>query len=565
MNRAHISSRCRLRARGLALAAAFVAALVASANAPAATVFVFTGRGWGHGIGLSQYGTAGFAEQGWTHADILKRYYTGAAVTGGFPNPVVKVLLASARPSVVVASDAAFTLAGDPLAAGSYTVTPGNGTITVARTGFAKTVASPGIFSPDTAPLKLGGVAYRGDLIAASSVAGTSLSVLNTVRRESYLRGVVPREMPSSWHAEALKAQAVAARSYAIAVGGHCSWPVTGEPVLCADVRDQVYGGVATETAATKAAVQATAGEVVTYGGEAAATYFFSTSGGKTATKADEWGGLAVPYLVSVADPYDTVSPHHFWGPQDAETDCAGTSPDCVFTAAQVQDRLGLAAPLVDVEVTARNGSSRVATLTMRTAITTSTFNGAAARTGFGLRSTWFYVGVLGLTRSAATVTYGGGMTLFGLTRSGGTSGWGIASLQQRRYGEIAWTAVLTPLPNGSWSSRRTPRIATDFRVVSGNAVGPAHRVYVRTSVTAKAPGPPYTRVTGSIEPAKRDVAVTLERRRNDGTWTLVARKTTNAQGGFAFSVTRPGTYRARADAGAGYLAGARAVTIPAA
>ena len=133
---------------------------------------------------------------------------------------------------------------------------------------------------------------------------------MNVVGLEAYLQGVVPREMPSAWPPEALKAQAVAARSYALATrAGRRAFD------LYADVRSQVYGGVAAEEPATTTAVDATAGQVVLYDGKVATTFFFSTSGGRTASAADAWSGEPVPYLVSVADPYDDASPYHDWGP----------------------------------------------------------------------------------------------------------------------------------------------------------------------------------------------------------------------------------------------------------
>src|SRR4029453_7120150 len=89
--------------------------------------------------------------------------------------------------------------------------------------------------------------------------------------------GVVARESPSSWPLEALKAQAVTARTYAITT----SKAGTGFDQY-ADTRSQVYGGVAAESIATNAAVAATGGQVVTYDGAPVVTYFFSTSGGRT-------------------------------------------------------------------------------------------------------------------------------------------------------------------------------------------------------------------------------------------------------------------------------------------
>ena len=130
--------------------------------------------------------------------------------------------------------------------------------------------------------------------------------------------------MPSAWPPEALKAQAVAARSYALA-----NLAKGKDYDLYADTRSQVYGGLDAEVPATNDAVDATKGEVVLYDGKVANTLFFSTSGGRTASAA-ETTGTGVPYLVSVVDPYDTASPYHDWGP-------------VLFDAAKVAKQLKLA------------------------------------------------------------------------------------------------------------------------------------------------------------------------------------------------------------------------------
>ena len=103
--------------------------------------------------------------------------------------------------------------------------------------------------------------------------------------------------MPYIWHPEALKAQAVAARSYALATR-----KTGGAFDLYPDTRSQVYLGIDHEKPSTNAAVDATAGQVVLYEGQVAKTFFFSTSGGRTASAEDVWGA-AVPYLVSVRRP----------------------------------------------------------------------------------------------------------------------------------------------------------------------------------------------------------------------------------------------------------------------
>ena len=121
----------------------------------------------------------------------------------------------------------------------------------------------------------------------------------------------MPDESPPSWPLEALKAQAVAARTYALATRK----PGAGFD-LYPDTRSQVYGGVAAEEASTNQAIAATRGEVVTYQGVPVVTYFFSTSGGRTEdVENTPLGNEPRPWLKSVDDPYDDASPRHRWGP----------------------------------------------------------------------------------------------------------------------------------------------------------------------------------------------------------------------------------------------------------
>src|SRR5258708_29963856 len=98
--------------------------------------------------------------------------------------------------------------------------------------------------------------------------------------------------MPSTWAAEALKAQALAAGSYALATRR-----VAAPYDVYSDTRSQMYLGIGQETGAATSAVDATKGQVVLYGGKIATTFFFSTSGGETASSLDIWG-TALPYLI---------------------------------------------------------------------------------------------------------------------------------------------------------------------------------------------------------------------------------------------------------------------------
>jgi stage II sporulation protein D len=125
---------------------------------------------------------------------------------------------------------------------------------------------------------------------------------------EAYVRGVVAAEMPASWPKAALEAQAVASRTFAITddAGG-------SRFDVYSDTRSQVYLGKAAETSASNEAVRATAGQVVTYDGKPAITYFFSSSGGRTESIQNAFLGAAPePWLKGVLDPYDGGPLHHW-------------------------------------------------------------------------------------------------------------------------------------------------------------------------------------------------------------------------------------------------------------
>jgi len=133
-------------------------------------------------------------------------------------------------------------------------------------------------------------------------------STVRDVPLEQYVRGVVSAEMPASWPLAALEAQAIASRTYALtAHAGGSRFDVY------ADTRSQVYLGKAAETAQTNAAVVDTAGQIVTYDGQPAITYFFASSGGITEDVQNVWpGSEPEPWLVGVPDPYDT-GPQFDW------------------------------------------------------------------------------------------------------------------------------------------------------------------------------------------------------------------------------------------------------------
>ena len=148
-------------------------------------------------------------------------------------------------------------------------------------------------------PLELNGKTYRGAL--EFHPQGSGFVCINVVPLEEYLRGVVPLEMGRHEESrlEALKAQAVAARTYSV----KRVLSRTNELFdLYASVQDQVYGGAAAEHAMSDRAIRETAGILLLYGDSLALTYYHSTCGGKTASRHEVWGGAPVPYLISAPD-----------------------------------------------------------------------------------------------------------------------------------------------------------------------------------------------------------------------------------------------------------------------
>ena len=236
-------------------------------------MLVFVGHGWGHGIGMSQYGAYGYAQHGWTYDQILAHYYTGTTL-GPAPTNRVRVLLAQGKASLSVSSKTPFKLTDGSktartLPAGTYTLGPGP----AVKLNPAKHAAG----DDRHADLRAGRAAGSRSGSARSTAARWSsrlvagkLQAVNTLGLDAYVQGVVSREMPASWDAEALDVQAVAARSYALA-----NLNKSGSFDVYSDTRSQVYGGVAAEEPSTNQAVEDTAGQVVLYDGKVADTLFF--------------------------------------------------------------------------------------------------------------------------------------------------------------------------------------------------------------------------------------------------------------------------------------------------
>ena len=422
----------------------------AAAKGASAPVFLLQGAGWGHGVGLSQWGAFAQARAGRSAADILAFYYPGTT-QGRVPATTVRVLLRPAAPQVIVSSTAPFSVrdAGGAThsVSGPLALDP---SLTLDVDGAPTPLAGPLTISPAAgALLSLAGKPYRGRLQVSST--GSALEVVDVVGLEAYLRGVVPGEMPRTWPAAALQAQAIAARSYTLAsrVEGR-AWDVFP------DGRSQQYLGAAAETPETTAAVAATAGVVLLYGGSVATTFYSASSGGRTAAGSEAFG-VDVPYLPSQPDPWDAGSPFHAWKPR-------------TYTGQQLAAGLGLHAPVVDVQARL-TASSRVASLLVTAADgTTLGITGAEARRRLGLRSTAFRLGTLRFVTPPSPTSAGVPVRLSGVARD-------VAPALLERLGhDGSWVAVVRRLrvaADGTFATVVRPAETTTYRLSAAGLPGP--------------------------------------------------------------------------------------------
>ena len=349
---------------------AVAAALAVPAQAPAGD-WTVKGRGFGHGVGMSQYGALGFAQDGGTYREILRHYYTGVEIANT-QTVNVRVLIATALPSIgVTSAEAACGATLDPKQIYSFRLE--SGAVSLRRPNGSELAGcgQEGVATGGSSVVFSGAGVYRGDLRARN--VGGALFAINKVGIEEYVQGVIPNESSPSWPQAALRAQAVAARSYALATR------IDGDGYdLYDDTRSQTYRGVSSETPSTNEATRATALEVITSGGDPLAAYFFSSSGGRTENSEFGFsGGSPRSFLKSVPDPYDDVSPYHQWTLR--------------FTQAQMEAELAglFGGNLKRVEILKTGVSPRIVEARVVGSQSSSVVSGATLQYRLGMRSTW--------------------------------------------------------------------------------------------------------------------------------------------------------------------------------
>jgi SpoIID/LytB domain protein len=362
---------------------------------PASGKFTVSGHGYGHGHGMSQWGAQGAALKGLGYRDIVEFYYPGT--TWGRAAKKVRVLIsADTSPDVVVAarhglsvhdlgSGSTYRLPTD-LGADRWRLTTDGQNRDVVEydagsgwrswsPGGSATLQGQGEFRAKgalTLSTPSGTRVYRGWLRAAKPTpTSTDRDTVNLVKMDSYVKGVVPSEVYTSWAPAALEAQSVAARTYA-AFEREANRDRYYQ--ICDTSSCQVYGGKDREVSSTNAAVDATSREILTYGGKPAFTQFASSSGGWTS-----YGGQ--PYLPAKEDPYDDApgNPVHSWS--------------TTLKASTIENAYSSLGRLKLIRVTSRDGNGqwqgRIVSMTLHGSKHDVLLSGDSFRSRFGLRSTW--------------------------------------------------------------------------------------------------------------------------------------------------------------------------------
>jgi SpoIID/LytB domain protein len=376
---------------------------------PSSRTLKVSGLGYGHGIGMSQFGAEGMGELGKSYRQIMKFYFPGTSFAQTKPTHEITVGLSGVvrstpQGSAVVVNARSGLQANNrgsaidlPRRAGgkdvtSYRVVRGGNGLSLYAVSTAKAVkvkgglsgavtwqTDPGILDSKVAVSTSsdGKRLYRGYLEVKKG--SSSVLAISRLRLEDYLRSVVSHEVPSSWTAAALRAQAVAARSYALmsqatARATHRSYDI------CDTTYCQAYGPIGGESRAESRAVKSTKGVYLRSAGQPVLAMFSSANGGYSVA-----GGR--PYLVAQPDPYDgVVTGTANWGHQWQTSIGAGS----------IERSWPQIGRLQKVKVLGRDGNGqwggRVLSVGLVGSKSTVTVSADSFRWALGLKSTWWTI-----------------------------------------------------------------------------------------------------------------------------------------------------------------------------
>lgn len=267
------------------------------------------------------------------------------AAAAPYTDRTIQIAIARRVQGLLVEPEAAFVLRDHE---GTHELLPGR------QYEFESPMTAPAVLeaSAPGGTIKVGSKLYRAKLIVRPD-EGKTLTAIAEMSMENYLLGVLPYEMQPDWPLEALKAQAVVARTYAYYnLGKHRKAGFD----LTADTSSQVYGGLGRENDVVRQAVRTTRGEVLGYGGEILQVYYHACCGGQTSDASVVWGGKSPPPLRGVKDKWCAKSPYYKW--------TAYFTTPAVLAAASSTRLIG--GKLRSIKVGARDASGQVKTFSIR-------------------------------------------------------------------------------------------------------------------------------------------------------------------------------------------------------
>jgi len=374
--------------------------------------FLFKGRGNGHGLGMSQWGARGRASAGQDYKKILATYYAGTRIDTRDTSGMVRVALTDdpldlGRPWPHLFGQGAFVAgplsvdglpqlqADDGSALGFEANASGQPSAVVMRAdgsrgtavviGQSLTIRTTNPAGLRTNIMQIMGGDFRSGaeqrryagVLQIIPKGGASILPVNVLSMEEYLKGVVPAEMPPYWGIEALKAQAIAGRTFAVHKLG-----AGGDFDLRASESDQAYSGLTDQRAESSAAVDGTRGQVLTYQGQLITAFYMASDGGHTESSEYRFVTWShgpqlrshLGYLTGISDPFDRA-PSWQVGPFSA----SGAASILRDNGDDVGDRL------VGIDVLQKDASGRLVGVRLRGSSKSVEVSGPTLRFLFGL------------------------------------------------------------------------------------------------------------------------------------------------------------------------------------